>query len=273
MSTEATKKPRALVTGASSGIGAAFAERLAQDGYDLIILARRRERLESLAEQLQVNHHANVEVIVADLSKSGDLRTVEKRLAEDTALELLVNNAGFGAYMPFVQLDPDKAEELINVQVLAVARLTRATLPGMIARGRGSIINVSSRLAFSGSMGSSQLPKRATYVGTKAFINAFTQLLQSELEGTGVRMQALCPGVVRSEFHERVGMDPNRFPPQIIMRAEDLVQASLAGLKSGEVICIPALEDTDLLKQLQEDERRLFETSATGKVATRYTAK
>src|SRR5213593_2865669 len=100
MSTETTKKPRALVTGASSGIGAAFAERLAQDGYDLTILARRRERLESLAEQLQVNHHANVDVIVADLSKSGDLRTVEKRLAEDTALELLVNNAGFGAYMP-----------------------------------------------------------------------------------------------------------------------------------------------------------------------------
>jgi len=270
MSTDITERPYALVTGASSGIGAAFAEHLAQDGYDLVIVARRRDRLESLAGQLQQNHHSNVDVIVADLSKSDDLRTVEKRVAEDSALELLVNNAGFGAYMPFVQLDPDKAEELINVQVLAVARLTRAALPGMIARGHGSIINVSSRLAFSGPMGSSQLPKRATYAGTKAFVITFTQLLQSELEGTGVRVQALCPGLVRTEFHERVGMDPNRFSPQMIMAAEDLVDASLAGLKSGEVICIPALEDADLLQQLQEDKRRLFEISATGKVATRY---
>ncbi len=256
MSTDITERPYALVTGASSGIGAAFAEHLAQDGYDLVIVARRRDRLESLAGQLQQNHHSNVDVIVADLSKSDDLRTVEKRVAEDSALELLVNNAGFGAYMPFVQL--------------AVARLTRAALPGMIARGHGSIINVSSRLAFSGPMGSSQLPKRATYAGTKAFVITFTQLLQSELEGTGVRVQALCPGLVRTEFHERVGMDPNRFSPQMIMAAEDLVDASLAGLKSGEVICIPALEDADLLQQLQEDKRRLFEISATGKVATRY---
>src|SRR6266498_2256885 len=270
MSTETTKRARALVTGASSGIGAAFAERLAQDGYDLIIVARRRERLESLAGQLQQNHHSNVDVIVADLSKSDDLRTVEKRVAEDTALEILVNNAGFGAYMPFVQLDPDKAEELINVQVLAVARLTRATLPGMIARGRGSIINVSSRLAFSGSMGSSQLPKRATYVGANAFINAFSQLVQSELEGTGVQVQALCPGVVRTEFHKRVGADPNRFPPEIVMSPEDVVNSSLAALKSGEVICIPALEDPNLLKQIQDDERRLFEQTRSGTLAKRY---
>src|SRR6266498_3875562 len=217
MSNDITERPNALVTGASSGIGAAFAERLAKDGYDLIIVARRRDQLESLAGQLQANHHVNIEVIVADLSKSDDLRTVEKRVAEDTALEILVNNAGFGAYMPFVQLDPDKAEELINVQVLAVARLTRAALPGMIARGHGSIINVSSRLAFSGPMGSSQLPKRATYAGTKAFINTFSQLLQSELEGTGVRVQALCPGVVRTEFHLHVGANPSRFPPEIVM--------------------------------------------------------
>src|SRR6266498_5728015 len=270
MSTSMDRRPHALVTGASSGIGAVFAERLAQDGYDVNIVARRRDRLEALTENLQTSHQVNVEVIVADLSKSDDLRVVEKRIAENTALELLVNNAGFGDNMAFVQLDPDKAEEIINVQVLAVARLTRAALPGMIARGHGSIINVSSDLAFSGPMGSSQLPKRATYAGTKAFVITFTQLLQSELEGTGVRVQALCPGLVRTEFHERVGMDPNRFSPQMIMAAEDLVDASLAGLKSGEVICIPALEDADLLQQLQEDKQRLFEISATGKVATRY---
>ncbi len=270
MSTSMDRRPHALVTGASSGIGAVFAERLAQDGYDVNIVARRRDRLEALTENLQTSHQVNVEVIVADLSKSDDLRVVEKRIAENTALELLVNNAGFGDNMAFVQLDPDKAEEIINVQVLAVARLTRAALPGMIARGHGSIINVSSDLAFSGPLGSSQLPKRATYAGTKAFIVTFTQLLQSELEGTGVQVQVLCPGMVRTELHELVDMDPSGFPPPIMMEAEDLVGASLAGLKLGEVICIPALEDADLLRQLQEDERLLFETAATGKVATRY---
>jgi short-subunit dehydrogenase len=270
MSTQIDIRPHALVTGASSGIGAAFAERLAHDGYDLIIVARRRERLEALAAELQENHPVHVEVIVADLSQPEALRGVEKRIAGDTSLELLVNNAGFGGYMPFVELDPDKAEELINLQVLAVTRLTRAALPGMIARGHGSIINISSRLAFSGSMGSAQLPKRATYAGTKAFINTFTQLLQSELDGSGVQVQALCPGVVQTEFHERVGMDPDRFPAAIVMKPEEVVEASLMGLKLGEVICVPALEDRSLLVQMQENEKRFFELTRSGSVATRY---
>jgi len=254
-----------------SGIGAVFAERLAHDGYDVNIVARRRDRLEALAENLQIIHQVNVEVIVADLSKSDDLRVVEKRIAENTALELLVNNAGFGDNMAFVQLDPDKAEEIINIQVLAVARLTRAALPGMLARGRGSIINVSSRLAFSGSMGSSQLPKRATYAGANAFINTFSQLVQSELEGTGVQVQALCPGLVETEFHERVGIDRNRYPAAIVMKPEDVVQASLTGLKLGEVICVPVLEEPDLLKQVQESQKRFFEHTRSGSLATRYT--
>ena len=207
MTTNTTNRPCALVTGASSGLGAAFAKRLAEDGYDLIIVARRRERLDALAQQLQASHPVNVEVLVADLSKSDDLRSVEKRLSEVATLELLINNAGFGGYMAFVELGPDKATELINLKVLAVTRLTRAALPGMLARGRGSIINVSSRLAFSGSIGSSQLPKRATYAGANAFINTFSQLLQSELDGTNVQVQALCPGVVATEFHEQAGID------------------------------------------------------------------
>jgi uncharacterized protein len=270
MSANNSIRPHALVTGASSGLGAAFAERLAHDGYDLIIVARRRDRLESLAEQLQMGHHVNVEVIVADLSKPDDLLTVEKRIAEDNSLDLLANNAGFGGYMPFVELDPDKAAELINLKVLAVTRLTRAVLPGMIARGRGSVINVSSRLAFSGPMGSTQLPKRATYAGANAFINTFSQLVQSELEGTGVQVQALCPGLVETEFHERVGADPNRFPSAIVMKPEDVVQASLTGLKLREAICVPALEDSSLLTQIHEDEKRFFDLSRSGILATRY---
>lgn len=270
MTPDNAQRPHALVTGASSGIGAAFAERLAQDGYDLTIVARRRDRLGALAERLQANHRVNVEVMVADLSQPNEIRSVEKRVAEDSALELLVNNAGFGGYMSFVELEPDKAEELINLKVLAVTRLTRAALPGMIARGRGSIINVSSRLAFTGSMGSSQLPKRATYAGANAFINTFSQLLQSELEGTGVQVQALCPGVVQTEFHEQVGIDPSRYPATIVMKPEDVVQASLAGLKLGEVICVPAMEDLNLLTQIQESEKRFFELTRSGSLAERY---
>lgn len=262
--------PRALVTGASAGIGKAFAERLAKDGYDLIIVARRRERLEELAQHLKENHQVDVEVSPADLSQPDSIKAVEKRIAEDSFLELLVNNAGFGAYMPFVELDPDKAENLINLQVLAVARLTRAALPGMIARGHGSIINVSSRLGFSGAMVSDQMPKRAIYAGTKSFINTFSQLVQSEIEGSGVQIQALCPGIVATEFHKVQGSDPSRFPSGIVMSPEEVVQASLAGLRLGEVICVPAMEDQSLLTNIQENERKFFELSRTGKMAARY---
>jgi short-subunit dehydrogenase len=259
----------ALITGASSGLGAAFAERLARDGYDLILVARRRERLEDLAQQLQTKHSVKADVLVADLSRPSEIRAVEKRI-EDSELEMLVNNAGFGGYKPFIELDPDTAEELINLKVLTITRLTRAALPGMIQRGHGSIVNVSSRLAFTGDMGSKQLPKRATYVGANAFINAFSQLVQSEVEGTGVRVQALCPGVVRTEFHQHVGADPSRFPPEIVMSPEDVVEASLKALDNGEAICIPALEDPDLLKQIRDDQQHLFEQTRSGTPAKRY---
>jgi short-subunit dehydrogenase len=258
------------VTGASSGIGAAFAERLAKDGYDLIIVARRGDKLNALAEQLKTKYTANVEVLTADLSQASDLQKVEKWIEGDSALEMLINNAGFGGYMPFVELDPDKAEELINLKVLAVTRLTRAALPGMIAGQHGAIINVSSRLAFSAPLGSTQLPKRAVYAGANAYINTFSQLVQSELEGTGVQVQALCPGLVATEFHTHVGTDTSRFPAAIVMTPNDLVDASLAGLKLGEVICVPALEDTIMLTQIHESERKFFESSRTGSVAERY---
>ena len=263
-------RPRALVTGASSGIGAAFAERLANDGYDLIIVARRRDRLDDLAVKIQQRHSVKVEALIADLTKPAALRTVEKRLADESALEMLVNNAGFGGYMPFVELDPDKAEELINLKVLAVTRLTRAALPGMLAHGRGAIINVSSRLAFSAPLGSGQLPKRAVYAGANAYINAFSQLVQSELAGTGVQVQTLCPGVVATEFHSHVGADTSRFPAAIVMQAEDLVDASLKGLKLGEAICIPAMEDENLLAQIQESQKLFFENTRGSTPATRY---
>ena len=272
MASKSNKRPRAFVTGASVGIGRAFAERLAHDGYDLTIVARSRERLGELAAHLRGDHGAQVEVLVADLSKSTDLSGLEERLGACRSLEMLVNNAGFGGYKPFAELEPDRAEELILVQVLAVTRLTRAALPGMLARGSGSIINVSSRLAFSGPVTEGFLPKRATYAGTKAFINTFTQILHAELQGTGVKVQALCPAVVRTEFHLRMGIDPNRFPPEIVSTPDDVVQASLASLHLGEVICLPGMEDLSLLSRLEADQRSLFERSGAGPLASRYKA-
>jgi short-subunit dehydrogenase len=269
MSTQ-TAHPRALITGASSGIGAAFAERLARDHYNLILVARRRDRLAALAQKLQSEYHVTVEVLAADLSKHTDLLTVENRITEDSNLEMLINNAGFGGYMPFVSLDPNRAEELINVQVLAVTRLTRAALPGMIARKYGSIINVSSRLAFSGPVTSPSMPRRATYAATKAYINTFTQILNDELKDTGVKVQALCPAVVITEFHKVQGIDPTHMPPEIIMQAEDLVDASLKGLELGEVICIPSLDDPTLLQQFEDSQRQMLMHSGTGVPAKRY---
>lgn len=270
MTDSSSTRPYALVTGASSGLGAAFAERLAHGQYNLILVARRRERLEELAQRLQQDYSVNVEVLAADLTQPSDLLSVEKRIAEISDLAMLVNNAGFGGYKPFITLEPDQAEDLIRLQIVAVTRLTRAALPSMIARGQGAIINVSSRLAFSATLPSPPLPKRATYAATKAYINTFTQILANELDGTGVRMQALCPGVVQTEFHQQVGIDSTSYPVGIVMSPEDVVKASLTSLERGEVICIPALKDLDLLKQIDESQRRLFEQTRSGTLAERY---
>jgi len=172
--------------------------------------------------------------------------------------------------MPFVSLDPECAEELIRLQVVAVTRLARAALPLMIAQGRGAIVNVSSRLAYSAGIAAPHLPKRATYAAAKAYITAFTLILHEELAGTGVRVQALCPGIVRSEFQELVGRDMSKIPASAVMSAEDVVQASLAGLALGEVVCMPTLANPGLLAEFMEKQRQLFEDGAHGELAERY---
>ncbi len=255
-----SRRPLALVTGASSGIGAEFARQLARRGYDLLLVARRADRLDALASDLAA-HGAQAQTMACDLTRREDRRDIESLLAREP-VALLVNNAGFGAYMPFVDLDPDVAEEQIALQSVAVARLSRAALPGMIGRGSGTIINVSSRLAWSGPASGPTLPKRANYAATKAYVNTFTQILAQELEGTGVRVQALCPGVVFTEFHMRQGIDPKRFPPEIVMPAEDVVRASLEALDRGEVFCVPALDDVQHLATIDESHRALLQHSA-----------
>jgi len=260
-------RPRALVTGASSGIGAAYAERLARAGYDVVLVARRRDRLEELAGRLRREGDVDAEVLDADLTDAGALARVEARLAGDAPFALLVNNAGFGGYRPFVEVDPNVVDDLIGVHIRAVSRLTRAALPGMVRRGEGGVINVASLLAYSGSMPPTPLPHRAVYAGAKAFLVTFTQALAGELSGTGVRVQVCLPGVVATEFHTVQGMDMSKRPR---MTADDVVTASLAALERGEVICIPGLDDPSMLEQLAALQRAIFESANRQAVARRY---
>jgi len=253
---------RALVTGASTGLGAVFATALARQQYDLTIVARSRERLEALAERLRQSHAIAVEVVVADLTQASALHTVEEHMAGDQRLELLVNNAGFGTTGPFATLDPDREETEICLNIMALVRLTRAALPGMITRGHGAIINVSSLAAFVPG------PYDATYGATKAFVNSFTEALHEELRGTGVRVQALCPGFTHTEFQQRAGIDVSRIPAFAWMTPEAVVEASLAALQRGQVVCVPGLVNRLLAMLIGVAPRRLVRR-VTGLLAHR----
>ncbi len=230
----------ALVTGATSGIGKAFAERLAAQGYDLIIVGRREERLKEFAA---AHPEVTVRGIAADLSTPEGIDAVAEVAAAEE-ITMLVNNAGVAHYMPLADLPADKARELAQIKVLAPTLLTRAVVGGMQARGEGTIINVAGMIAFSGPAPSSVMPRRAVYAGGLAFAVAMSQTLSAELEGTGVQVQVVCPGVVATEFHERQGMDLSAVPR---MSADDVVTASLRGLELGEVVVAPGVEDTGLL--------------------------
>ena len=257
----------AVITGASSGIGQAYAERLARDGQDLIVVARRRDRLNALAQRLTADHGIKVDVVVADLADPDQLATVERRVAAGPPLDLLVNNAGFGAYMPFETLPPDRAAALIHVHVMTATRLARAALPAMIARGHGSIVNVASMLAFSASLPPEPLPNRVVYAATKAYLVAFSQALAAEMRGSGVKVQALCPGIVATEFHVVQGA-PGPLPGA--MDPADVVSASLRGLELGEVVCGPSFEDAERLTAVAEAGRALFGGRPAGGLASRY---
>jgi short-subunit dehydrogenase len=230
----------ALVTGATSGIGKAFAERLAADGYDLVIVGRRRERLEAFAD---THPDVKVRVVAADLSTVTGVDTVAEICATEP-LTMLVNNAGVAHYMPLAELPADKARELVNVKVLAPTMFARAVVAGMQQRGEGTVINVAGMIAFSGPAPHSQMPRRVVYAGTLAYLVAMSQTLSAELEGTAVKVQVVCPGVVATEFHERQGMDMSMMPR---MTADDVVTASLRGLELGETVCAPGVEDASLL--------------------------
>jgi short-subunit dehydrogenase len=262
---QSERRPLALITGASSGIGAAFAERLVQDGHDLIIVARRAERLRRLAQRLHADFGSTIETLVADLTDPTGVESVERTLLERRP-DLLINNAGFSGYGPFTEINPGVAEGLVRIHALAVARLTRAALPGMVARGSGAVINVASLLALSGPLPLGRMTGRATYAGAKAFILAFTQALAGELEGSGVHAMVLLPGMVHSEFHGERGL-PSNLP---VMTAADVASAALAGLALGEVVCVPGLEDIGLFDKLRDLQQAILSGGNQVQAAERY---
>lgn len=227
----------ACITGATSGIGAAFAKRLAKQGYDLMITGRRKEKIESLSNTLSKENKINVEVIIAELSDDKKLDLLAEQIKKITNLEILVNNAGFAKENFFHEEDFSTHEIMLKVHNLALIKLCHAALPNMVSQGHGRIINVSSLLAFTPS------PTNAMYSASKAFVKLLTESLYLELQGTGVQVQALCPGMTRTDFHERMGYDKNTFYKDKgmlkAMTPEEVVDISLQYLEKDKVLCVP----------------------------------
>jgi hypothetical protein len=228
------ERPTALVTGASSGIGQAFARLLAARTHDLVLVARRQDRLERLAKELDARHGVGVEVLAADLTAPAGVAEVERRLADDARpVELLINNAGFGTAGSFAGMDVDREENLIRLNVLAVVRLTHAALGGMLARGHGGVINVSSTAGFQ------PIPGWSTYAASKAFVSRFTEGIAGECAGTGVVVTVLCPGFTQTEFQQQADFSEDGVPKFLWQTPEEVALAGLAALEKKRVYAVP----------------------------------
>jgi len=256
----------ALVTGASGGIGAIYADRLARRGYDLVLVARNGKRLEEVAQRIRSATQRSVEVIVADLGNKADLARVEANLRADGRITMLVNNAGFGAATPLSDSDVNKMQEMIELNVVALTRLTYAVVPGFVARGNGSIINIASIVAVAPDM------LNGVYGGTKAFVLAFSQSLQHELADKGVRVQVVLPGAIATDFWSVVGGVEN-LPPQIVMTGDDLVDSALAGFDLGEFATVPSLPESNDWNAFEQARLALRPNLSRVKPASRYARK
>lgn len=254
----------ALVTGASSGIGAIYADRLARRGYDLILVARNRDRLTTLARKLTDETGRSVEIVTADLADKADLARIETLLRTDASITTLVNNAGIGATAPLLAADADKMEQMIALNVTALTRLTYAAVPGLVARGGGTVINIASIVAIAPEI------LNGVYGGSKAFVLALSQSLHHELASQGIRVQAVLPGAIATDFWGIAGTPVSALPEQILMSAEDLVDAALAGLDQGELVTIPSLPDVADWRALEDARRQLAPNLSRTKPAARY---
>ena len=256
--------PRALVTGASAGIGKSFAEHLARAGHSLVLVARRADRLQELGDRLQREHGVDVEILPADLGAVDGVAAVAARLGAEPAIDLLVNNAGYAARGSVADLDPDALERMLNVNIVALARLSHAAMKAMTAAKRGRIINIASGTVFM------QLPGNAGYGASKNFVMAFTRTMQAEAAGSGVQVQLLIPGVIATDFHEVAGNTLSNFPPERVMQADDLVVASLRALEMGEDVCIPSLPDIRDWDAYVAAERQLAANASRDRISPRY---
>ncbi|MCY1424078.1 3-beta-hydroxycholanate 3-dehydrogenase (NAD(+)) 2 [compost metagenome] len=231
------ENPTTLITGASSGIGAVYAERLAKRGHDLLLVARDTQRLDATAQRLQAEHGVKVEVMGADLTQKADLLAVEQRLRSDKAITGLINNAGVAMEGPLAAADLDRLESMLQLNIVALTRLASAAAANFSAAGRGVIVNVASVVALAPEM------FNAAYSASKAYVLSLTQTLHFELKEQGVQVQAVLPGVTRTEIWERSGLDVANIPEEMVMEAGEMVDAALAGFDQGELVTIPSLPD------------------------------
>ena len=256
----------AVVTGASSGIGTVYADRLAGRGYDLVLIARSADKLAAVAERIGAKTGRKVDILPADLANASVLARVEAFLRETPDITLLVNNAGLGGALKLVDSDVDKMTSLIALNVTALTRLTYAIVPQFIARRAGTIVNIASVVAINPEL------LNGVYGGSKAFVLAFSQNLQHELAGTGVTVQVVLPGATATEFWAIAGRPIEHLPTEIVMRSEDLVDAALTGLDRGEFASIPSLQDGALSDAYENARQAMIGKLSTATPALRYRA-
>ncbi|EJN35423.1 short-chain dehydrogenase of unknown substrate specificity [Pseudomonas sp. GM78] len=259
-----SSKGTALITGASSGIGAVYADRLARQGYDLILVARSQAKLNALAIRLSDQTGRTVEVVAADLKDKADLLRVEQILRNDASITLLVNNAGVGAVMPLLGSPVDDMEDMITLNITALTRLAYAVVPGFVARGIGTVINISSIVAIAPEI------LNGVYGGTKAFVLGLSQSMQRELADKGIRIQAVLPGATATDFWSEAGNPVENLPQEIVMSAEDMVDAALVGLERGEVVTIPGLHDCEQWTRYEAQRQVLSGLFGNSTAAARY---
>ena len=261
---EAAGRKTALVTGASSGIGAVYADRLARRGYDLILVARNHGRLHALARRLTNETGRAVGIVGADLNVDEDLRRVEMLLRTDASIAALVNSAGVAATGPLLSSDVDDMDAMIRLNVRALTRLTYAVVPGLVARRSGTIVNISSVVAVR--------PEslNGVYGATKAFVLALSLSLHKELAEKNVRVQAVLPGATATEIWAKAGVPLESLPSDVVMSAEDVVDAALAGLDQGELVTLPSLPDAADWQAYEAARQRLFPNLSRRSPAARY---
>ncbi|NWL17888.1 SDR family NAD(P)-dependent oxidoreductase [Pseudomonas umsongensis] len=259
-----SSKGTALVTGASSGIGAVYADRLARQGYDLILVARSQAKLITLANRLSDQTGRNVEVVAADLKDKADLLRVEQILRSDASITLLLNNAGVGAVMPLLGSPVDDMEDMIGLNITALTRLAYATVPGFVERGAGTVINISSIVAIAPEI------LNGVYGGTKAFVLGLSQSMHRELADKGIRIQAVLPGATATDFWSEAGYPVENLPQEIVMSAEEMVDAALVGLEKGEVVTIPGLHDGEQWDRYEVQRQVLSGLFGNSTAAARY---